>query len=88
MCFLQIQDKVEIPYSEIPGFPVSSVSGHSGQLVCGTLEGVPVAALQGMARGAGSLAEDLATHLTKQTSLSLSHTHGFLRFHFRPCAPV
>ena len=42
-----IEDAVRIPYSDIPGFPVSTVSGHAGELVCGTLEGVPVAALKG-----------------------------------------
>ena len=42
-----IEDAVRIPYSEIPDFPVSTVSGHAGELVCGTLEGVPVVALKG-----------------------------------------
>ena len=42
-----IQDKVEISYADLPGFPQSSVSGHAGQLVLGTLRGVPVACLQG-----------------------------------------
>ena len=28
-----------IPYSELPGFPVPSVSGHAGELVAGTLGG-------------------------------------------------
>src|SRR5687768_7145044 len=35
------------PYSEIPGFAKSTVSGHAGRLVLGTLEGVPVAVMQG-----------------------------------------
>lgn len=35
------------PYSEIPGFMSSTVSGHAGRLVLGTLEGVPVAVMQG-----------------------------------------
>lgn len=35
------------PYSEIPGFRSSTVSGHAGRLVLGTLEGVPVAVMQG-----------------------------------------
>lgn len=43
----QIQDPIAIPYSEIPNFPVSTVEGHAGQLVIGTLEGTPVVALQG-----------------------------------------
>jgi purine-nucleoside phosphorylase len=43
----QVQDAVAIPYSEIPGFPQSTVAGHSGKLVLGTLRGVPVAVMQG-----------------------------------------
>ena len=42
-----IEDKVSIDYQEIPGFPTSSVPGHAGRLVTGTLEGSRVAAMQG-----------------------------------------
>jgi purine-nucleoside phosphorylase len=35
------------PYSEIPGFPVSTVAGHAGRLVIGTLAGKKVAVMQG-----------------------------------------
>jgi len=31
----QLMDKIAVPYGEIPGFPVSSVAGHAGQLVLG-----------------------------------------------------
>ncbi|MBM4370289.1 MAG: purine-nucleoside phosphorylase [Deltaproteobacteria bacterium] len=43
----EVQDAAAIPYGEIPGFPVSTVIGHAGRLVTGTLEGLPVAVLQG-----------------------------------------
>ncbi|AGB40556.1 purine nucleoside phosphorylase I, inosine and guanosine-specific [Halobacteroides halobius DSM 5150] len=43
----EIEDKVEITYDEIPNFPVSTVEGHAGQLVLGTLEGIEVVAMQG-----------------------------------------
>jgi purine-nucleoside phosphorylase len=43
----QIQVEVTIPYSEIPNFPVSTVVGHKGQLVFGTLNGKSVVAMQG-----------------------------------------
>ncbi|MEC0245836.1 purine-nucleoside phosphorylase [Paenibacillus chitinolyticus] len=43
----EIENPVVIPYREIPGFPVSTVEGHAGQLVCGMLQGKPVAAMQG-----------------------------------------
>ena len=39
--------KAVIPYSDIPNFPTSSVPGHAGRLVLGTLSGVPVVAMQG-----------------------------------------
>lgn len=42
-----IVNPVKIPYNEIPGFPVSTVEGHAGQLVCGQLSGVEVIAMQG-----------------------------------------
>ncbi len=35
------------PYEEIPNFPVSTVEGHSGRLIFGTLGGKKVMALQG-----------------------------------------
>ncbi len=42
-----VADPLVIPYGEIPGFPVSKVSGHAGKLVVGRLGGVEVAVLQG-----------------------------------------
>lgn len=43
----EIEEAVRIPYEEIPGFPVSTVEGHAGRLVCGRLEGAAVVAMQG-----------------------------------------
>jgi len=43
----QIQQPVGIPYEEIPHFPASTAPSHAGRLVCGTLAGVPVAAMEG-----------------------------------------
>lgn len=37
----------EIPYGEIPGFPVSTVPGHAGKFVFGYVEEVPVACMKG-----------------------------------------
>lgn len=42
-----IEDKQYIPYSEIPNFPVSTVEGHSGNLIFGVLGGKRVIAMQG-----------------------------------------
>ncbi|MFZ9028284.1 MAG: purine-nucleoside phosphorylase [Crocinitomicaceae bacterium] len=37
----------EVPYEEIPNFPVSTVKSHSGKLIFGTLGGKQVVAMQG-----------------------------------------
>ncbi|WP_087972145.1 purine-nucleoside phosphorylase [Oceanobacillus rekensis] len=43
----EIENPVIIPYTDIPHFPESTVSGHKGQLVVGILEGKQVIAMQG-----------------------------------------
>ena len=43
----EIEDRTEIPYPEIPNFPLSTVEGHSGKLIIGTLGGKKVLAMQG-----------------------------------------
>ena len=43
----EIAVEMTIPYPEIPGFPVSTVESHAGQLLCGTLGGKTVMAMQG-----------------------------------------
>ncbi|GIO06968.1 purine nucleoside phosphorylase [Brevibacillus reuszeri] len=43
----EIENPVIIPYHEIPGFTVSTVVGHKGQLVIGKLQGKQVVAMQG-----------------------------------------
>jgi purine-nucleoside phosphorylase len=42
-----VTSATRIPYAEIPHFPRSTVEGHSGHLVLGTIAGVPVAVMQG-----------------------------------------
>ena len=42
-----ITDKLYIPYKEIPNFPISTVEGHSGNLIFGKLGGKRVMAMQG-----------------------------------------
>ena len=42
-----IQDKKFIPYKDIPNMPVSTVQGHSGNLIFGTMGGRRVMAMQG-----------------------------------------
>lgn len=43
----RIHHATEIPYAEIPGFPRSTVAGHAGKLLAGTLDGRRVLAMAG-----------------------------------------
>ena len=43
----EIAVEAEVPYADIPGFPLSTVESHAGKLLLGTLEGVPAAAMAG-----------------------------------------
>ena len=47
--FTSIMDEVicSIPYGRIPGFPVSTVSGHAGKFVMGYVKDVPVICMDG-----------------------------------------
>lgn len=44
-----LENRVVIPYDDIPGWPKSTVHGHHGNLVIGELEGQVVVAQQGRA---------------------------------------
>ncbi|KPL54083.1 purine nucleoside phosphorylase [Prosthecomicrobium hirschii] len=44
-----VADAARIAYADLPGFPRTGVSGHSGALVLGRLAGVPVAVMAGRA---------------------------------------
>lgn len=44
-----ISDSTRISYGSLPGFSTTSVAGHAGELVLGTMNGVPVAVLSGRA---------------------------------------
>lgn len=44
-----VEERVEISYGEIPGWPVSTAVGHAGTLVLGHVDGVPVAVMRGRA---------------------------------------
>ncbi len=43
----EVQVEHALSYSEIPGFPVSTVAGHGSKMLLGTLNGVKVAVMQG-----------------------------------------
>ncbi|MCD4801837.1 MAG: purine-nucleoside phosphorylase [Anaerolineales bacterium] len=42
-----IQDPTIIPYHELPGWPLSTVEGHAGELIIGKLEGKAVLVMNG-----------------------------------------
>ena len=43
----EIKIEMEIPYGDIPNFPVSTVAGHKGKLIFGEVEGKKVLAMAG-----------------------------------------
>lgn len=43
----QMTDAVSIGFDELPGFPISTVHGHAGEMVIGTLSGVQVVCMKG-----------------------------------------
>ena len=43
----EVEDKIAIDYKDIPNFPISTVQGHKGRLVFGTMRGRKVAFMQG-----------------------------------------
>jgi purine-nucleoside phosphorylase len=43
----KIENRIEIDYDEIPGFPLSTVEGHDGKLIYGNLGGKKIVAMKG-----------------------------------------
>jgi purine-nucleoside phosphorylase len=43
----EIDEEASLDYEEIPNFPRSTAISHRGRLVCGTLHGLPVMAMEG-----------------------------------------
>lgn len=43
----RLQNAVSVPYAELPGFPVLTVQGHSGEVMIGSLGGTDVIVLKG-----------------------------------------
>ena len=86
----QLQKAVSISYREIPYFPPSSVPGHEGRLVAGSVGDVPVIVLQGRVHGyEGYSAEQLVFHvrtlgLLGVKALLLTNAAGGIRLDMRP----
>jgi purine-nucleoside phosphorylase len=43
----EVEECVEVPYSEIPGWPLSTAIGHAGKLILGKVDGTAVAVMAG-----------------------------------------
>jgi len=85
-----VRDAVRIPYKEIPGFPEPGAPGHKGELVGGTLEGVPVVVQSGRFHLYEGHAPDVAALPTRvfarlgATTLVVTNAAGGIRHTFRP----
>src|SRR5205823_12444780 len=84
-----VQSAIRIPYSAIPGFPEPGAPGHKGELVGGTLEGVPVVVQSGRFHLDEGHAPDVAALPTRVfaragvTTLVVSNAAGGMRLSFR-----
>jgi purine-nucleoside phosphorylase len=65
----QVESLATIPYADIPHWPVSTVAGHSGKLVLGTIADVPVAVMQGRVHAYEGYAMDQVTFPTRVLGL-------------------
>jgi purine-nucleoside phosphorylase len=70
----EIEERVEIPYGEIPGWPASTAVGHAGVLALGTVGGVPLAVLKGRAHLYEGIAADRAVYAVRVLSRLGVHT--------------
>lgn len=65
----QVEEAVTIPYATIPHFPQSTVEGHSGNLILGSVAGVPVAVMQGRVHAYEGYAMNQVTFPTRVLAL-------------------
>src|SRR2546427_337867 len=85
-----VQSAIRIPQSAIPGFPEPGAPGHKGDLVGGTLEGVPVLVqsgrfhlYEGHAPAVAALPTRMFARLAVRT-LIVTNAAGGIRHTFRP----
>jgi purine-nucleoside phosphorylase len=85
-----VESPVVIPYNKIPGWPLSTVKGHAGRLLVGTLAGKTVAVMQGRVHYCeGYTAEQTAfpVRVLRQLGaevLIITNAAGALQPDFRP----
>jgi purine-nucleoside phosphorylase len=86
----EVQAAIRIPQSAVPGFPQPGAPGHKGEIVAGTLEGVPVLVqsgrfhlYEGHAPAVAALPVRVFARLGVRT-LIVTNAAGGLRLTFRP----
>ena len=86
-----VEERVEIPYADIPGFHASTAPGHRGMLILGTLCGKRVMVMQGrMHRYEGYEPQEIAfpvrvARLLGAHSLVVTNAAGILNTDFKIC---
>src|SRR5256885_15000120 len=85
-----VQSPIRIPQSAIPGFPEPGAPGHKGELVAGTLEGVPLVVQSGRFHLYEGHTAELAALPTRVfarlgvDTLIVTNAAGGIRHTFRP----
>ena len=85
----KIENKIVIPYKEIPGFPVSTAIGHKGNFIAGELGGKFVLAMQGRFHYYEGYSMDLVTlpiRVMKELGIGylfVSNAAGGVNFDFK-----
>lgn len=83
-------NEISIPYSDIPGFPVSTVQGHKGQLVFATINGKKVMMMQGRFHYYEGHSMDVVTYPIKVMkklgikTVILTNAAGGVNVYFKP----
>ncbi|HEY4321401.1 MAG TPA: purine-nucleoside phosphorylase [Gemmatimonadales bacterium] len=86
----QVVDAIRVPYANIPGFHVPTVQGHRGEVVAGTLGGVPVILQSGrfhMYEGHTAQVSALPTRVFRElgaSTLIVTNAAGGIRRAFGP----
>jgi len=85
-----LENRIEIPYDEIPGWPVSTAVGHAGVLALGEVGGTPVAVMRGRAHLYEGISADRAVFGIRVLgklgirSLVVTNAAGGINADFRP----
>jgi purine-nucleoside phosphorylase len=85
-----LENRVEKPYSDIPGWPVSTAKGHAGKLVTGRLDGIDVIVAAGRAHlYEGYTAQQVAYPIKELawrgvTSLVITNAAGGINMSYKP----